>query len=96
MTVGAKTEEDQKRKAIFKKEEATKEDAKTENAEVQVDDEPIHEGFSCNNCEMQPIVGARYKCLECDFRVSSVYSFTDDIMSSAALRALITTCVRPV
>ena len=76
MTVRAKTDEDQKRKAMFKKEDA-KEDAKTENAEAQgseSDDEPIHEGFSCRGCEMQPIIGARYKCLECDFlRVIGIF-----------------------
>ena len=85
MTVGAKTEEDQKRKAMFKKEEVVKEevaqedeDAKTENAEVQVNesDEPVHEGFFCNGCQMQPIVGARYKCLECDFsRVIGIFLY---------------------
>ena len=91
MTVGAKTEEDQKRKAMFKKEEVVKEevvkeevaqeedeDAKTENAEAQVNesDEPVHEGFFCNGCQMQPIVGARYKCLECDFsRVIGIFLY---------------------
>jgi hypothetical protein len=44
-----------------------------ENNEAQVDkddsvaegdEEPVHEGFSCNECQMQPIVGARYECLE--------------------------------
>ena len=82
MTVGAKTEEDQKRRAMFKKKEGSKDEStQTENTEVQVDEEeveeegnvadsedgPVHEGFFCNGCQMQPIVGARYKCLECDF-----------------------------
>ena len=26
----------------------------------------VHEGIKCNNCGMFPIVGIRYKCLECD------------------------------
>ena len=26
----------------------------------------IHEGIKCNNCGAFPIVGIRYKCLECD------------------------------
>ena len=26
----------------------------------------VHEGIRCNNCGMFPIVGIRYKCLECD------------------------------
>ena len=71
MTVNAKSEEDRQRKAMFKKEEGAKdEDAKTGDAEVQVnesDGEHVHEGILCNGCEIQPIVGTRYKCLECDF-----------------------------
>ena len=78
MTVNAKSDEDRKRKAMFTKEEAG---ARTGNADVQVKVEevegeggvaeseggPVHEGFSCNGCQMQPIIGARYKCIECDF-----------------------------
>ena len=90
MTIEAKTEEEQKRKAMFKKEEITKTEAYGSH------DEPVHLNSMCDGCGVCPIVGARYKCLECDFRVSSLYFFTDDIMSSAALRALITTCARPV
>ena len=71
MTVNAKTDEDRQRKALFKKEEGAKDEgAETGKAEVQVtesDEEPVHEGIGCNGCEMQPIVGTRYKCLECDF-----------------------------
>jgi hypothetical protein len=26
----------------------------------------VHEGIKCNNCGAFPIVGIRYKCLECD------------------------------
>ena len=117
MTVGAKSDEDRKRKARFKKEEvgakevgAEEVGAKAGNADVQVDEEEVeeegnvaegegglvHEGFFCNGCQMQPIVGARYKCLECGFLVSSVHPFTDDIVFSVVLRALITTCARPV
>lgn len=92
MTIEAKTEEDQKRKAMFKKED---ESAKTE-AYGSDDDEPVHFGSMCDGCRMCPIVGMRYKCLECDFRVSSGYSFTDNIMSSAALSVLIMTCARHV
>ena len=25
----------------------------------------IHHGFKCDACDMQPIIGLRYKCLEC-------------------------------
>ncbi len=29
--------------------------------------EVIHEGFKCDNCLMDPIVGVRWKCEECEF-----------------------------
>jgi hypothetical protein len=34
------------------------------DAKVQVDNEPVHFGFFCDGCNMTPIVGVRYKCLE--------------------------------
>lgn len=114
MTIKAKSDEDQKRKAMLKKEPKMEEDAsakdegaQAEDDEVQADNEaqdvdvagndnePVHEGVVCNECGMQPIVGARYKCQEWDFlRVIGTPS-TDDIVSSVALHALITTCAKP-
>ena len=69
MTVNAKSEEDRQRKAMFKKEEGVKDEGEeTGDAEVnESDGEPIHEGVSCDGCQMRPIVGTRYKCFECDF-----------------------------
>jgi hypothetical protein len=111
MTAKAKSDEDRKRKALIKKAGMGSKDegAKAGDAEVQADEEmgddgvaggdgPTHDGFFCNGCRMQPIVGTRYKCLEWDFfpRVSSIYTFTDDIVFSVALRAPITTCANPV
>ena len=70
MTVGAKTDEDQKPKATFKKEKGAKDKGtESENAEVQVggNKEPVHEGYSCNRCQMKPIVSVPYKCVECNY-----------------------------
>ena len=72
MTVNAKTEEDRQRKALLKKEDG----AKDEGSETvnESDEVPVHEGIFCNGCQMQPIVGTRYKCLECDFsRVMGIF-----------------------
>ena len=35
-----------------------------EDAKVQGDEEPVHWCYRCDGCKMDPIVGARYKCLE--------------------------------
>ena len=35
-----------------------------EVAKVKGDEEPVHWCYMCNGCKMDPIVGARYKCLE--------------------------------
>ena len=66
-----------------------------EGANVKGDDEPVHEGWICDGCKMCPIVGARYKCLEWVLFVCN-WCITDGVLSSVALRALITTCVRGV
>jgi len=58
MTVEAKTEEDQKRKAMFKKEEIAKTEAHGSH------DESVHLNSMCDGCSMCPIVGPRYKCLD--------------------------------
>jgi len=90
MTGKAKSDEDRKRKAMFKTGEvgAKGEGAKAGNAEVQADEEGgveddgsvagsdgnVHDGFYCNGCRVQPIVGTRYKCLEWDFsRVIDIF-----------------------
>ena len=80
MTGKAKSDEDRKRKALFKKEGvgAKGEVAKAGNAGAQAgeggdggvagdDKEPVHDGFFCNACQTQPIKGMRFKCLEWDF-----------------------------
>ena len=67
-----------------------------EDAEVQGDGEPVHSRFICDGCKMDPIAGVRYKCLEWVLSHAISASFTDGVVSSVALRALITTCARPV
>ena len=67
-----------------------------EDAKVQGDDEPVHLCYICDGCKMDPIAGVRYKCLEWVLLHAISASFTDHVVCSAALRALITTCARPV
>ena len=66
-----------------------------EEAKVQ-GDEPVHSCFICDGCKMDPIVGVRYMCLEWVLSHAISASFTDDVVSSVALHALITTCAQPV
>lgn len=67
-----------------------------EAAKVQGDHQPVHWCYKCDGCKMDPIVGARYKCLEWVLFTCHRAPFTDDVVSYVALRALITTCARPV
>jgi len=80
-------------------EDATEGDGQgdTVNQDKQAsDDQAHHEWVRCDGCNMSPIVGVRYKCLEWVFQHRFGISSTDNTVSSVALSARITTCARAV
>ena len=46
--------------------EASKIENKSKLNQQNIKNNTIHKGFVCDNCKMFPIVGIRYKCMECD------------------------------
>ncbi|RCH87797.1 ZZ-type zinc finger-containing protein 3, partial [Rhizopus stolonifer] len=43
-----------------------KEMMRTVNTKLEANDLVIHEGYACDGCGTEPIVGVRYKCTVCD------------------------------
>ena len=46
--------------------EASKLEDKSKINQQNLRNKTIHNGITCKNCGMFPIVGIRYKCMECD------------------------------
>ena len=99
VTIQAKSDAEQKRKALLKEdpkvqeekdveadcdEDATEGDGQgdTVNQDKQAsDDQARHEWVRCDGCNMSPIVGVRYKCLEWVFQHRIDIPLTDNTMS---------------